>query len=470
MHHSNPLALVAAPVVLLVSPVAGQSICGMWDHFPSPNFGGDVEGPYVLRVVAWDDGSGPSLFIAGRFEGPIPAIRHIGRWDGETYRALGEGLGSLAIGVVRDLLVFDDGTGAALYAAGQFSNMLQSSPGFARWDGQQWSFPLAWPPYGGAGTALAKDGDGASASIYVATQSGLVRMQAGSAAAIPGAPGNIHSLAVYDDGNGAALYIGGYFQSAGGVTVSSLARYQSGAWSSVGGGVFHTAGSNTPGTINRLAVLDDGSGPALFVVGYFTRLGTPWGPFTPGVGRWNGTTWKAYPHNQGGFVSMAGDGPRVVAMLGTTTPPTLLIGAPLLRFMPSSGPIVEGGLLAWTEADGWRHAGPPHNAGVYELHMENPQRLIVAGILESSSLPTRTTMARWSPCPSCYANCDRSTVPPILNIEDFSCFINAFAAANALPPEQQLAHYANCDQSTTTPVLNVEDFTCFINQFAAGCP
>jgi hypothetical protein len=70
---------------------------------------------------------------------------------------------------------------------------------------------------------------------------------------------------------------------------------------------------------------------------------------------------------------------------------------------------------------------------------------------------------------SCYANCDGSTTPPILNVEDFSCFINQFAAAQGLPTSQQVTHYANCDQSTTPPVLNVEDFSCFINRFAAGC-
>jgi hypothetical protein len=71
--------------------------------------------------------------------------------------------------------------------------------------------------------------------------------------------------------------------------------------------------------------------------------------------------------------------------------------------------------------------------------------------------------------PPCYANCDGSTTTPILNVEDFSCFINEFAAAQGLPPQQQLTHYANCDGSSTPPVLNVEDFTCFINAFAAGC-
>jgi hypothetical protein len=29
--------------------------------------------------------------------------------------------------------------------------------------------------------------------------------------------------------------------------------------------------------------------------------------------------------------------------------------------------------------------------------------------------------------------------------------------------------YANCDGSTTDPVLNVLDFACFLNRFAAGC-
>ena len=30
--------------------------------------------------------------------------------------------------------------------------------------------------------------------------------------------------------------------------------------------------------------------------------------------------------------------------------------------------------------------------------------------------------------------------------------------------------YANCDESTTPPVLNVADFTCFLQKYAAGCP
>jgi hypothetical protein len=61
----------------------------------------------------------------------------------------------------------------------------------------------------------------------------------------------------------------------------------------------------------------------------------------------------------------------------------------------------------------------------------------------------------------CYANCDGSTVQPILNVNDFVCFQTKYAAGDT---------YANCDGSTVPPVLNVNDFVCFQTRYAAGCP
>ena len=60
-----------------------------------------------------------------------------------------------------------------------------------------------------------------------------------------------------------------------------------------------------------------------------------------------------------------------------------------------------------------------------------------------------------------YANCDDSTIAPVLNINDFQCFLNRFAQFDYL--------YANCDGSTASPILNVNDFQCFLNQFATTC-
>jgi hypothetical protein len=61
---------------------------------------------------------------------------------------------------------------------------------------------------------------------------------------------------------------------------------------------------------------------------------------------------------------------------------------------------------------------------------------------------------------ACYPNCDSSTTHPILNVQDFSCFLGRYAAGDP---------YANCDGSTALPTLNVGDFTCYLQKFAAGC-
>ena len=58
----------------------------------------------------------------------------------------------------------------------------------------------------------------------------------------------------------------------------------------------------------------------------------------------------------------------------------------------------------------------------------------------------------------CYADCDNSTSPPRLNIQDFLCFLNKFAIKDP---------YANC---TVDASIDLADFACFMNRFAAGCP
>lgn len=76
------------------------------------------------------------------------------------------------------------------------------------------------------------------------------------------------------------------------------------------------------------------------------------------------------------------------------------------------------------------------------------------GMYRSFVLKPRNTGA-------CYANCDGSTAAPILNANDFLCFLNQFAAGDSR---------ANCDGSTAAPALNANDFACFMNAFASGCP
>jgi hypothetical protein len=105
--------------------------------------------------------------------------------------------------------------------------------------------------------------------------------------------------------------------------------------------------------------------------------------------------------------------------------------------------------------------GGPQASRAYHRHNGTTQTL--------TAQATRTEFV-FRTGPLCYANCDNSTTEPVLNVEDFVCFINEFAQGIVLPTAQQITHYANCDNSTTEPVLNVEDFICFINEFSQGCP
>ena len=62
----------------------------------------------------------------------------------------------------------------------------------------------------------------------------------------------------------------------------------------------------------------------------------------------------------------------------------------------------------------------------------------------------------------CYADCNSSTGPGVLDIFDFLCFGNSFDQGNP--------YACDCDTSTGMGVCDMFDFLCFGNAFAAGCP
>jgi len=94
----------------------------------------------------------------------------------------------------------------------------------------------------------------------------------------------VDALVVFDDGSGGgpALYAGGSFTTAGGVDVQHVAKWDGIAW--------HALGSGTNGAVTALTVFDDGSGPALIVGGTFTTAG---GVAANRIARWDGNTWHA---------------------------------------------------------------------------------------------------------------------------------------------------------------------------------
>src|SRR6185436_2279204 len=106
----------------------------------------------INALEVFDDGSGTALYAGGDFTAAGDFLaNHIARWDGNTWAAVSSGNGMN--GIVYALLSFDDGiVGPALYAGGNFTAAGGTSAnGVARWDGS------AWSPLGGGtdGAAIA---------------------------------------------------------------------------------------------------------------------------------------------------------------------------------------------------------------------------------------------------------------------------------------------------------------------------
>ncbi len=100
--------------------------------------------------------------------------------------------------------------------------------------------------------------------------------------------GKVSAMAVYDDGDGPALYVAGEFEVAGEIQVGSIARFDGSAWEALPGPGGASVVSNHGFGIQAMEVFDDGSGPALYVAGSFEEsLGLP----PNGIARWDGTTW-----------------------------------------------------------------------------------------------------------------------------------------------------------------------------------
>ena len=322
---------------------------GVWSSVGGSGFSGQVD---ALEV--WDDGSGSALYVGGNFNfaGSVSA-RNVARWNGSVWATLGAGLdeGGLSSGVVRDFTVFDDGSGPALYAGGEFTES-GGVPvnGVARWDG------LAWQPVGG-----------------------------GIDSSIDADDPKVIDLAVHDAGNGPKLYAVGNFTSAEGAPAGQAAVWDRTTWSAVGpdlfagnldvvvcallsypfdggpqllvggddfvlpdtlqklGSVGWTAVSSAPSLpIEDLVVHDAGSGPELYAVGSFNSIG---GVNASGVARWNGNQWASVGGGVTGVVVTA-------ASFDDGTGPALYVAGTL----SSAGGSPVQGVARW-DGTSWSQVG-----------------------------------------------------------------------------------------------------------------
>jgi hypothetical protein len=403
----------------------------------------------VLALAVFDSGSGsgPALYAGGSFTtaGGESASR-IARWDGISWSPLGSGMDSS----VQALTNFDDGSGSgpALYAGGLFTTAGgQSANNIARWDGSSWSPLGSGLDNGVLAVTVFDDGSGSGQALYAGGEFqaggnldrlwGVARWTSTAWFALAGdmerVP-SVRALCVFDDqtGHGPQLYVGGRFQSAGGLSVNRIARWDGSSWSALGGGmdsavqvltvfddgsgsgpalyaggIFTTAGgqsakhiarwdgrswsplgSGLNNTVEAIAVFDDGSGsgPALYAGGRFTTAG---GESANRIARWDGNSWSPLDSEMDGTVFG-------LAAFDDGSGPSLYVGG---LFTTAGGQTVNG--IARWDGSSWSPLGSGTNGGVaqsfavFDDGSGGGPALYVGGFLAIVDGQPPTGIARW---------------------------------------------------------------------------
>lgn len=254
----------------------------------------------IYATLSWDpDGPGgmnPWLVVGGDFElkGDFSS-QNIAAWDGERWRPMGAGLSG---GAVFALAAYDSGNGPELYAGGQFLNSGgEIIRQLARWDGQNWT-KLANGLSGSSSNhvaAMIVFDDGTGSQLYFSGNGlGVLRWNGSTLSTIPG-PGNAFTMAVFDDGSGPALFVGGRFNATlgNGLNANNIAKWDGASWSALGIGILGNSTSSP--SVNSLASFHDANGPALYVGGEFNRAG---GVTCSNIAKWSGQSWSALPDPQ----------------------------------------------------------------------------------------------------------------------------------------------------------------------------
>lgn len=340
-----------------------------WDGTQWSAVGGGLaacgSGPVGNALATFDSGSGPELFAGGNFvSAGSAAATSIARWSGGNWSAVTSGTPN---GVGREIRALKSAalpSGPGLFAGGDLclAGSVQVS-GIARFDGSGWQ-PL------GAGLTntvftLESFDDGTGVGLYAGgyaidsgatVLNGLGRWNGASWAAVggglavvnnPGFVTHVFCLRTFDDGSGPALFVGGFFDHAGGVPVSNIASWNGTSWSTLAGGVPSTAPPFVAPGPQVMEVFDDGSGPALFVGGIFSTAGSQ--P-AQGLAKWDGTSWTSLPT---GF-SALGPGLNSMAAFDDGSGPVLFVTGSFSTI----GGVPAPGFAKWN-GQSWAPGIPP---------------------------------------------------------------------------------------------------------------
>ena len=366
---------------------------------------------FVWAMTTFDDGSGPALFVVGDFiVAGGQTVNRIAKWDGVHWYPVGGGMNSTIRGA---LTTFDDGTGLALYAGGDFTTAggIEASH-IAKWDGVKWS------PVGGG-----------TEGVY----------------------NSVRALLVHNDGSGPALYAGGSFASAGGVTVNGIARWNGSEWSALGAGV----GAPTPSArlVRGLGIYNDGTGLALYATGQFSTAGDV---SAPGIAKWDGAEWSAVGTGLGADPPSAMTGRRLAVLNDGYQSLLVVCGT----FTTAGGR--PANYIARWNGNNWAPLGAGLDYTVYAITVfdegDGPALFTGGSFMMAGGVSARR-IAKWVPGPPTPFDCDDDGDVDLADLA-------AFATCLAGPEVRVIPGCAVINDSDGDTDVDVADFAAFQRTFA----
>ncbi|USN98172.1 MAG: hypothetical protein H6810_08250 [Phycisphaeraceae bacterium] len=415
-----------------------------------------MTGSYVASFATYDDGTGNALYAIGQFgsAGGAAGTQNLAKWNGSAWESVGGGL----INQFANCLAVYQGS---LIAGGYFDSAggVADTEKLARWDGTAWH-------------------------SMDAVQSSFLD--------------SMWDFQVFDDGSGEKLFIAGNYVDLGGISgLSHLATWDGTNYAPVGA----TIGGAVPLIVLDLAVADLGSGPHLYAGGRFLEIG---GVAANNIAMWDGAAWHALGGGltqssgfaqvitmtefddgngpalyAGGSFQFAGGNPavRVAKWDGTNWSP---VGAgfqstvqELTVFDDGNGPALyavgsfaaaAGGIdhiAKWNGAS-WEQVGAGADANCFGA--------IVADAGEGTALHIGGSFANAGGLASnrvvsliaAGGGCNLADVAEpygVLDLADVQAFIAAFVSGDPL-----------ADLVAPFGVLDLADVQAFISEFVGGCP
>jgi len=243
------------------SITSGAQFTGCWDD----GFGLPPEGQGLNNRVHCIATNGSDVWVGGLFNQAGDVFsKAIVKWDGSSWSALGNGMNAY---------VYDIASNSSwVYAGGSFTIAGWTNANrIARWNGSDWyslgSGVGTGYPYAHASHAIAMNGSTVYVGGFFQTAGGnpannIASWYASWSALGSGVNSSVKAIAL----NGSDVYVGGHFTQAGGNPASYIARWDGSSWHPLGIGV---SGGSSIREVRAIAVSDSN----VYVGGSFTQAG-----------------------------------------------------------------------------------------------------------------------------------------------------------------------------------------------------